>query len=280
MSVCVCVCLCVCVLCVGVLCVCVCCVCEWLSVWVSECECVSVRVWVMRVCEVCVWVSECVCVCGECGVCVCVCVCVWVWVCGVSVVCARETLCVRLRLCNRICVWWAVFLPGQTEQQVWTWSIQDHNGFPALRLTLAAGGGFTRRLQWFLTGGQHFDTSRKMGCLSFNEEIRNLMEALASSRTFFLFVPPRPLIHSFIFLKAVLYERAGNRRRTLPLALLSLLLQSCNSTAQRPHPSLRSHVSHFTSRWLHAPEATRWFSSPVLSFLAGRRKDTSHVRSA
>ncbi len=126
--------------------------------------------------------------------------------------------------------------------------------------------------------GEHFDTSRKMGCLSFNEGIRNLMEA-PRFLSHVLSVCSTSASHSFIFLKAVLYERAGNRRRTLPLALLSLLLQRAVIQPPTIPPCARtSHTSPaggFTH--LRLPGV---FSSPVLSFLAGRRKDTSHVRSA
>lgn len=129
-----------------------------------------------------------------------------------------------------------------------------------------------------------------MGCLSFNEVRSNLMETpcfLSHVHSVF----STSASHSFIFLKAVLYERAGNRRRTLPLALLSLLLQ--RAVIQPPTIPPCAHTSH-TLPAVSLPDTQAGgfthlrlpgvFSSPVLSYLPsvqpGRRKDTSHMRSA
>lgn len=112
---------------------------------------------------------------------------------------------------------------------------------------------------------------KKPGCLSFNEW-RHLMETpcfLSHAHSVF----STSASHSFIFLKAVLYERAGKRRRTLSLALLSLLLQRAVIQPATIPPC--AHTSH-TLTTISSPDTQAGgfvhlrlpgvLASPVLSF--------------
>ncbi len=95
-----------------------------------------------------------------------------------------------------------------------------------------------------------------MGCLSFNEGIRNLMEA-PRFLSHVLSVCSTSASHSFIHLSqgCSVWESRKQEKNSPSCSIVPSAPESCNSTAH--NPSLRSHVSHFTSRWLHAPEATR-----------------------